>query len=84
MRVEVTELRSGYGSATILDGIAFEVPEHGAFAVVGRNGMGKSTLLKTMMGYLKPSKGSVTLQATNVTGWPTYRITRLGVAFAAQ
>ena len=84
MRVEVSDLRVGYGSATILDGIGFDVPEHGALAVVGRNGMGKSTLLKTMMGYLKPSKGSVTLQSKNVTGWPTYRITRLGVAFAAQ
>jgi branched-chain amino acid transport system ATP-binding protein len=46
--------------------------------------MGKSTLLKTMMGYLKPSRGSVALQGDNITGWPTYRITRLGVAYAPQ
>jgi urea transport system ATP-binding protein len=84
VRIQVADLRAGYGSATILDGIGFDVPEHGALAVVGRNGMGKSTLLKAMMGYLKPSRGSVTVAGQNVTGWPTYRITRLGVAYAAQ
>jgi branched-chain amino acid transport system ATP-binding protein len=84
VRVEVADLRAGYGSATILEGIGFTVAEHGALAIVGRNGMGKSTLLKTMMGYLKPSRGTVTVQDQQVTGWPTYRITRLGVAYAAQ
>ena len=84
MKVDVSDLRAGYGSATIVDGIDFSVPEHGALAVVGRNGMGKSTLLKAMMGYLKPSRGTVMVQTSDVTGWPTYRITRLGVAYAAQ
>jgi ABC-type branched-subunit amino acid transport system ATPase component len=84
MKVEISGLRSGYGSATILEGIDLAVPEHGALAVVGRNGMGKSTLLKAVMGYLKPSKGKVLVQSRDITGWPTYRITRLGVAYAAQ
>ena len=84
VNVAVSELRAGYGSATIIEGIDFSLPEHGALAVVGRNGMGKSTLLKTMMGYLKPSSGSVAMQGGDVTGWPTYRITRLGVAYAPQ
>jgi branched-chain amino acid transport system ATP-binding protein len=84
VNVAVSELRAGYGSATIIEGIGFSLPEHGALAIVGRNGMGKSTLLKTMMGYLKPSRGSVALQGDNITGWPTYRITRLGVAYAPQ
>jgi len=84
MKVEISELRSGYGSATILEGIDLVVPEHGALAVVGRNGMGKSTLLKTVMGYLKPSKGKVVVQSRDVTGWATYRITRRGVAYAPK
>jgi len=84
MKVEISGLRSGYGSATILEGIDLVVPEHGALAVVGRNGMGKSTLLKTVMGYIKPSKGNVVVQSRDITGWPTYRVTRLGVAYAAQ
>jgi len=84
VNVAVSGLRAGYGSATIIEGIDFSVPEHGALAIVGRNGMGKSTLLKTMMGYLKPSRGSVAIHGGDVTGWPTYRITRLGVAYAPQ
>ena len=63
MKVAVSGLRAGYGSATIVDGIDFTVPEHGALAVVGRNGMGKSTLLKAMMGYVKPSQGTVPSQS---------------------
>jgi branched-chain amino acid transport system ATP-binding protein len=84
VNVEVAGLRAGYGSATILEDVGFGVPDHGAFAVVGRNGMGKSTLLKTVMGYLKPSRGTVTVAGRNVTGWPTHRLTRLGVSYAAQ
>jgi branched-chain amino acid transport system ATP-binding protein len=84
VKVEVADLRAGYGSAVILEEIGFDVPEHGALAIVGRNGMGKSTLLKSVMGYLKPSKGTVSMRERNITGWPTYRITRLGVAYAPQ
>ncbi|HUK45028.1 MAG TPA: ABC transporter ATP-binding protein [Gaiellaceae bacterium] len=84
MRIDVAGLRAGYGSAVILDGIGFSVAEHGAFAVVGRNGMGKSTLLKSLIGYLKPTRGTVTIDGRDVTGWPTYKVTRLGVAYAAQ
>jgi urea transport system ATP-binding protein len=84
VRVEVEGLRAGYGSATILEEIGFGVLDHGALAIVGRNGMGKSTLLKTVMGYIKPTTGTVTVAGRDVTGWPTYRITRMGVSYAAQ
>ncbi len=84
MNITVSGLSAGYGSARILEGIELAVPEHGALAVVGRNGMGKSTLLKAVMGYLRPSQGRVSVAGRDVTGWPTYRITRLGVAYAAQ
>jgi branched-chain amino acid transport system ATP-binding protein len=84
MKVDVAGLRAGYGSATILEDVGFDVPDQGALAIVGRNGMGKTTLLKTMMGYLKPSRGAVTLAGRNVTGWPTFRITRMAVSYAAQ
>jgi ABC-type branched-subunit amino acid transport system ATPase component len=84
MSLEVERLTAGYGSATIVEGVSLEVPDHGALAVVGRNGMGKSTLLKAIMGYLRPSAGTVTLGGRDVTGWSTYRIARAGVAYAAQ
>jgi branched-chain amino acid transport system ATP-binding protein len=84
VRVEVAGLRAGYGSATILEEIGFCVPDHGALAIVGRNGMGKSTLLKAVMGYIKPTKGTVTVAGRDITGWSTYRIARMGVSYAAQ
>ena len=49
------DVRAGYGDAVVLDGISLEVPEHGSLAVLGRNGVGKSTLLLTIMGYTNVS-----------------------------
>jgi ABC-type branched-subunit amino acid transport system ATPase component len=84
MRISVDTLTSGYGSAMILDDVSFDVPEHAALAVVGRNGMGKTTLLKTILGYLPPRTGAVTIGDRSVAGWSTHRITRSGVAYAPQ
>ena len=84
MRIEVEGLRAGYGSATIVNDVSFEVPSHGALAVVGRNGMGKTTLLKTFMGYIRPSGGRVAVGDADVTRWATHRIVRVGVAYAPQ
>jgi branched-chain amino acid transport system ATP-binding protein len=84
VNLAVDRLRAGYGSAVIVDGVSFEVPERGALAIVGRNGMGKSTLLKAVTGYLRPMGGTVTLGGRNVTGVATYRLARMGVAYTPQ
>lgn len=84
MKIGVEDLRAGYGSATIVDGVSFEVPAHGALAIVGRNGMGKTTLLKTLMGYIRASAGRVTIGDADVTRWPTHKIVRTGIAYAPQ
>ena len=54
-------MRAGYGDAVVLDDISLEVPEHGSLAVLGRNGVGKSTLLLSIMGYTEVSRGQVTV-----------------------
>ena len=54
------DIRAGYGDAVVLDDISFEVPEQGSLAVLGRNGVGKSTLLLTIMGYTSVSRGTIT------------------------
>jgi len=82
--LDVRALASGYQKIPIILGVTFAVADGEFVGILGHNGMGKSTLLKTVMGYLKPSKGTVTVAGRNVTGWPTYRITRLGVSYAAQ
>jgi len=84
VNVAVRDLRAGYGSAVIVDGVTLDVPEHGALAVVGRNGMGKTTLLKAITGYLRPMGGSVSIGGKNVTGSPTYRLALSGVAYTPQ
>lgn len=84
MNLAVERLRAGYGSAVIVDGVTFDVPERAALAIVGRNGMGKSTLLKAIVGYLRPMGGSVTLGGRRTTGMATYRLARMGVAYTPQ
>ena len=55
------DVRAGYGDAVVLDGISFEVPDGGSLALLGRNGVGKSTLLLTIMGFTRVSRGTIAL-----------------------
>ena len=57
--LSLNDIRAGYGSAVVLDGISFELPDRGGLAVLGRNGVGKSTLLLTIMGYTRIARGRV-------------------------
>jgi ABC-type branched-subunit amino acid transport system ATPase component len=84
MRLSATGIESGYGSATVLRGIDLTVDDGEAVAVVGRNGMGKTTLLKTLLGFLRPTAGTVTLDGVDVTGALPERIVRHGVAYGPQ
>jgi ABC-type branched-subunit amino acid transport system ATPase component len=80
----MTGLESGYGSATVLRGVALEIADGEAVAVVGRNGMGKTTLLRTVLGYLRPTAGTITLDGHDITGEPPERVVRRGVAYGPQ
>ena len=50
--LELRDVRAGYGEAVVLDGVSLRVPEHGSLALLGRNGVGKTTLLLTVMGFI--------------------------------
>ncbi|MDE2572070.1 MAG: ABC transporter ATP-binding protein [bacterium] len=80
----VSDLRSGYRGADVLHDVQLSVPEGAIYAVLGKNGMGKTTLLKTIMGLLPARRGSVTLFGLDVTAWPAYRIARHGVSYVPQ
>lgn len=84
MQLTAAGVESGYGSATVLRGVDLTVGDGEALAVVGRNGMGKTTLLKTLLGYLRPTAGTVQLDGTDVTGLLPERIVRHGVAYGPQ
>lgn len=82
--VEIDALHAGYGDSRVLHGVSFAVPAGSALGLLGRNGMGKTTLIRTLMGYLRPSAGRVRWQGRDVTGWPPERIARLGAGYVPE
>jgi branched-chain amino acid transport system ATP-binding protein len=77
-------VRAGYGSSVVLDGISFELPERGGLAVLGRNGVGKSTLLLTIMGYTQIGRGRILWRGSDITREPPHRRARAGIGWVAQ
>jgi branched-chain amino acid transport system ATP-binding protein len=77
-------MRAGYGDAVVLDDISLEVPERGSLAVLGRNGVGKSTLLLSIMGYTVVSRGRVLWRGRDVTRMEPHRRARAGIGWVAQ
>ena len=82
--VTIVGLQGGYGESPVLHGIDLEVRRGEIFAILGKNGMGKTTLLKTMMGLLPARRGRVEVLGAEVSRWAPYRITRLGVSYVPQ
>jgi branched-chain amino acid transport system ATP-binding protein len=82
--LELKGVRAGYGEAVVLDDISLEVPANGSLAVLGRNGVGKSTLLLTIMGYTRLHMGSILFNGTQISGMPPNRRAQLGIGWVAQ
>lgn len=80
----VTGLRSGYAGSTVLHGVDLAVRERQVVALLGRNGVGKSTLVSTVMGLLEPYAGSVVYEGTDYAGRKPDVIARAGVALVPQ
>ena len=75
---------SGYRASVVLRDLSLQVRKGEAVALLGKNGMGKSTLLKTVMGFLAKKAGAVHLNGENITRLPPHRIARQGIAYASQ
>src|SRR5690606_30546329 len=84
MVLELRDVRAGYGEAVVLDGVTFSVPANGSLAVLGRNGVGKTTLLLTAMGYVDLARGSVWLDGRDISHLPPHRRARLGLGWVPQ
>ena len=78
------DVRAGYGSAIVLDGVAFALPERGSLAVLGRNGVGKSTLMLTIMGYTQIGRGRVVWRGEDITRRAPHRRALAGIGWVAQ
>ena len=77
-------LRAGYGDAVVLDNVSLEVPEHGSLALLGRNGVGKTTLILSIMGCTQTMRGAVKWRGADITGMATHRRAKLGLGWVAQ
>ena len=84
MLLEVKDLNTYYGASHVLQGISLNVAEGELVVLLGRNGMGKSTALKTIMGLVKPKSGSVVFEGREITGYPPYKAAQAGVGYVPE
>ena len=82
--LKLSGVRAGYGETVILEDVAFELPERGSLAVLGRNGVGKTTLLATIMGHTTFHSGEIVFSSQSVSLLPVYERSRLGIGFVPQ
>lgn len=82
--LEAKNLHTYYGASHVLRGIDFSVGIGEAVGLLGRNGMGKTTLIRTLVGHLAPGRGEIRIHDRVMTGAPPHRIARLGVAYVPE
>jgi urea ABC transporter ATP-binding protein UrtE len=82
--MQVDNLASGYGRIGVLNGLSLTVDEGACVGVLGHNGMGKTTLLKTVMGLLPASSGTIRLDGRPIERWPTSARARAGLGYVPQ
>jgi branched-chain amino acid transport system ATP-binding protein len=82
--LELDGVSSGYGEAVVVHDVALDIRPGEIFVLLGKNGMGKSTLLKTVMGFLPVRSGTIRMSGEDITGQPPYRIARRAIAYTPQ
>ena len=80
----VADLHARYGDSHVLRGVSLEIAPGTSFGLLGRNGMGKTTLIRTAMGYVRAAEGSVAWQGRTSTGAPPERMARLGIGYVPE
>ena len=82
--IEATGLHTYYGASHVLRGIDFKVGPGETIGLMGRNGMGKSTLLKSLMGIVPPRQGSVEIKGRRMNGRPPFEVAQMGIAYVPE
>ena len=78
------DVHAYYGKSHVLHGVSLRVERGEVVGLLGRNGVGKSTTLKTVMGLVRPSRGRVTFEARDITGLPPHQLARSGIAWVPE
>ncbi len=82
--LDVHEIHTAYGLSRVLFGVSVEVRPGECVCLLGRNGVGKSTTMRSIMGLTPPQAGRVTWKGTDITGWEPYRVARAGIGFVPE
>jgi branched-chain amino acid transport system ATP-binding protein len=82
--LELEDIHTYYGESYILQGISLRVTEGQVVAVLGRNGMGKTTLIRSIIGFTPPRRGRIVYRGVDVTRRPSHEIARMGVGIVPQ
>ena len=82
--LEVVDLHTYYGDSYVLQGVSLTVSRGQVVAILGRNGMGKTTLIRSIVGFTVPRRGRVVFKEREVTGWPSNRIVELGLGWCRR
>jgi len=82
--LEVIDLHTYYGESHVVQGVSLGVGAGEVVTILGRNGMGKTTLIRSIVGFTPPRQGRITFKGEVVTGWPPYRLVERGMAVVPQ
>jgi branched-chain amino acid transport system ATP-binding protein len=82
--LELDDVHTAYGLSRVLFGISLEVKEGECVCLLGRNGVGKTTTMRSVMGLTPPTAGRVRFKSRDVTGWPPHRVARSGIGFVPE
>ena len=82
--LDVSEIHTAYGLSRVLFGVSIQVHAGECVCLLGRNGVGKSTTMRSIMGLTPPQSGRVAFKGIDITGWEPYRVARAGVGFVPE
>ena len=82
--LEVEDIHTAYGTSRVLFGVSLDIQPGECVCLLGRNGVGKTTTMRSVMGLTPPSTGHVRFKSRDITGWPPYRVARAGIGFVPE
>jgi branched-chain amino acid transport system ATP-binding protein len=80
----IENVHTAYGLSRVLFGISLEIAAGECVCILGRNGVGKTTTIRSIMGLTPPSSGRVLWRGRDITGWPPHRVARAGIGFVPE
>jgi branched-chain amino acid transport system ATP-binding protein len=82
--LRIDDLHARYGDSHVLHGVSLHLPSGTTMGLLGRNGMGKTTLIRSLMGFVRVASGRLQWQGRDVTGWAPERMARLGLGYVPE